>query len=472
MDSVVSFEAREFERQSKRRHSMSDEHPNILCFPVCDLRIVLLGKNFAENSRVRNLIMEIDMCENEEPAALQRLNLMVSGMVKDRHVTVINTLRLLNLNISDHQITQRVSDCVDMSDPGPHAFILVLQYNDFTEEDMRRVKYVLNKFSKKAIKHTIVITTDKEIPRSMFSSLMSHTEQLFGGSALVQTIHQLIKECGGGHLPLDERKTELHSDIFKRIDKILKGNQKAYLTCDIFHNPIETSVDEEPISSEENNKKSSHLSDEGKHKERPEGRSDEGHLFYDTRSQSPKSIRPNMSAIFSGKKQKLNLVLCGSDGSLKVSVSKLLRGKKIKPSCRQASSEVREKKEEKIHGRLISLLEFPALDQLSEEEVMRQTLRCVSLCHPGVHAFIIIIPVGPLTDEDKTEIEKIKRIFDSCEQVILLFTTNLTVEASVTDFVKSSSECQRLISLCGGQYRVIGLKESKTQDRSQIYWII
>ncbi len=245
---------------------------------MCDLSIVLLGKSVAENSRVRNLIMEIDMCENEEPAALQRLNLMISGMVKDRHVTVINTLHLLNPDISDHQITQTLRECVNMSDPGPHAFILVLQYNDFTEEDMRRVKYVLNKFSKKAIKRSIVITTDKETPRSMFSSLMSHTGQLIGGYALVQTIPQLIKECGGGHLQLDERKTELHSDIFTMIDKIIKGHQKAYLTCDILRNRIGTSVDEEPINSEDNYKKRSHLSDEGKPKESPEGRSDEGKI--------------------------------------------------------------------------------------------------------------------------------------------------------------------------------------------------
>ncbi len=86
----------------------------------------------------------------------------------------------------------------------------------------------------------------------------------------------------------------------------------------------------------------------------------------------------SVSANFSGK-QKLNMVLCGSDGSLKVSVSKLLRGKKIKPSCRQASSEVREKKEEKIHGRLISLLEFPALGQLSEGSDASDSPLCVSL---------------------------------------------------------------------------------------------
>ncbi|XP_052444061.1 golgin subfamily A member 6-like protein 22 [Carassius gibelio] len=173
---------------------------------------------------------------------------------------------------------------------------------------------------------------------------------------------------------------------------------------------------------------------------------------------------PNMSANLSGK-QKLNLVLCGSDGSLKVSVLKLLRGKKIKTSCWQTSSEVSEKKEEKIHGRLIRLLEFPVLSCLSEEEAMHQTLRCVSLCHPGVHAFIITVPVGPLTDESKGEIEMIQKLFNCREHFILLFTTEFTVEASMTDFVKSTPECQRLISLCGGQYRVMGLKEPKNSKQ-------
>ncbi|KAL0199312.1 hypothetical protein M9458_007852, partial [Cirrhinus mrigala] len=111
-----------------------------------------------------------------------------------------------------------------------------------------------------------------------------------------------------------------------------------------------------------------------------------------------------------------------------------------------------------LHGRLINLVELPALIRLSEEEVMRQTLHCVSLCHPGVHAFIIIIPVGPLTNEDKAEIETIQKIFDSREHFVLLFSTNLSVEG-LANLVKSNTECQRLISHCGGQYRLMGLKE-------------
>ncbi|KAF4115361.1 hypothetical protein G5714_002850 [Onychostoma macrolepis] len=155
------------------------------------------------------------------------------------------------------------------------------------------------------------------------------------------------------------------------------------------------------------------------------------------RERSPDGNRPNMS--------KLNLVVCGSDGTLKSSISELIR--------QQTDRDV------KLHGHLISLVELPALNRLSEEEVMHQTLNCVSLCDLGVHVFLLIVPAGPLNNEDKAEIDKILNIFDSREHFVVLFTSNLPVDEPVTDFVKSSPESQRLISLYGGQYRVMGLKE-------------
>ncbi|XP_049331752.1 golgin subfamily A member 6-like protein 22 [Astyanax mexicanus] len=77
------------------------------------------------------------------------------------------------------------------------------------------------------------------------------------------------------------------------------------------------------------------------------------------------------------------------------------------------SSSVCVKREAEVCGRRISLVELPALysSQLSEEEVMRETLRCVSLCDPGVHAFLLVLPEGRLTDGDKGELEKIQMIF-------------------------------------------------------------
>ncbi|KAK7175546.1 hypothetical protein R3I93_002460 [Phoxinus phoxinus] len=437
-----------YKAELKKMDEMKEKEQTIQ-LEVSDLRIVLLGKNVSENSRVRNLILGTDVFDSEAPLVkrkLQSCSQRVGGRLKVRHVSVINSPQLLLTNISDLQITHTVKECVSLSDPGPHAFILVLQYNDFTQEDMRRVKQVLVKFSEEAIKRTIVLTTDEESYGSW-----SYFKN--------KSIHHLIKECGGRHLQLDERNTEWYSEIVKSVDKILEENQEDYLTCDIFHDVKESSVDEEQsrsedsVRSEEENEEL-YPEDDGKPKDRLKERSDE--------------VSENVSG-----KQKLNLVLCGSDGSLRVSVSKLLQGKKLNLSHQKAISKECVKREETIHDRVISLVELPAVNHHSEEEVMRQTLRCVSLCDPGVHVFLFIVPAGPLTDEDKVEIEKIQKIFDSREHFMVLFISDLSVEEPVTDFVKHSPDSQRLFSLCGGQYRVMGLNEPENsrQIPELLYYI-
>ncbi len=106
-------------------------------------------------------------------------------------------------------------------------------------------------------------------------------------------------------------------------------------------------------------------------------------------------------------------MLCGSDGRLKPFVSKLIRGEnKFLPSLPLKEKEC-VKRDVELHGRLMSLVKLPALTRLSDKEVMRQTHQSVSLCDPGVHVFLLIIPDAPLTDADKAEIEEIQRIFSS-----------------------------------------------------------
>ncbi|XP_068074584.1 uncharacterized protein [Danio rerio] len=390
-------------------------------FYALSLRILLLGKSVSENSRVGNLILGRSAFDSEAPPDVVE---RVGGRLIDRHVTLINSPQLLHTNISDDQITQTVRECVSLSDPGPHVFMIVLQYKDFTDEDRYKVRSVLKEFSEDAIKHTIVLTTDEESYGSMITTLVKNN-----------AVNLLIKECGGGHLQLDEENPEWRSDLPKRFEKILKGNKQHFLTCERFKDVKETLVEEEEMRSEEENDQSDNNYGDLKEKCNEE------------------------SADASGQ-QKLNLVLCGSNATHKVSVSKLLSH-----SSQTDSSGVCVKKQ-KIHDRQINIVNLPALTRLSEEEVMHQTLRCVSLSDPGVHAFLIIIPVGPLTVEDKAEIDKVQKIFESRDHFILLFTTELTDGGFAMEFVNIYSDCQKLISLCGGQYRVIGFK--KPEDSKQI----
>ncbi|RXN15818.1 GTPase IMAP family member 8-like protein [Labeo rohita] len=187
-----------------------------LSFSIPDfssLRIVLLGKNVSENSRVGNLILGTVAfkCEAHSDEKTHQGSQRVGGRLKKRHVTIVINSQLLQPNISDHQITQTVRECVHLSDPGPHAFILVLQHKDFTEEDLRRVKCVLKEFSEDAIKHTIVITTDEETHRAKRASVNIN-----------EFIQQLTAECGEHLQSKNNNKKKIRSQIFKRVENTLK----------------------------------------------------------------------------------------------------------------------------------------------------------------------------------------------------------------------------------------------------------
>ncbi|XP_067234598.1 GTPase IMAP family member 8-like isoform X2 [Chanodichthys erythropterus] len=403
--------------ESKKKRSPSGDRPD-----MSELRIVLLGKNESANNRVRNFILGIDESGTTSPPDVHQLT--KRSQVKDRLITIISSPHLLQPDLSHRQVTQGVRECVCLSDPGPHAIILVMQHDDLSEDNIGRIKYVLEQFHEKAITHTIMLTI----------------EQLSSPLTLINNdVKQLINECGGGHFPFDEKESGFCSKIIQMVEKI-KEEYEEFLKCEIFDDAEDgTSVDKKQSTSEDSAREEA---------EKKEGKG------------GGRSTVPG--------KGKINFVLCGSDTKLKTSVSKMLRGKTIKESSstrQRESSLVCVKKEVNIHGRHLTVVELPALTRLSEEEVINQTLQCVSLCDSGVHSFFHIIPVGPLTDGDKTEMERIHKIFYSKDHFSVLFTADLIVDQNVTDFV-TSEEYKRIVDLYGCWNKVIGLKEHRG---TQIY---
>jgi len=61
-------------------------------------------------------------------------------------------------------------------------------------------------------------------------------------------INQFIKECGGGHLQFNEIKSGLHSEILKRVEKILKEEEVQFLVCDLYEEAGEEASEDEEQS--------------------------------------------------------------------------------------------------------------------------------------------------------------------------------------------------------------------------------
>ncbi|XP_037535927.1 GTPase IMAP family member 8-like [Nematolebias whitei] len=164
----------------------------------------------------------------------------------------------------------------------------------------------------------------------------------------------------------------------------------------------------------------------------------------------------------------LNLVLFGRRGAGKTSAAEAILGQKDLHPASRPSECVKHQRE--VCGRLVSVVELPPLYEKPHEEVMEESLRCVSLCDPeGVHAFILVLPVGPLTDEDKGELQIIQDTFSSRvkDLTMILFTVDSDPAApAVSNFVKGDKDIQELCQSCGGRYIVINIKDK--QDASKI----
>uniref|UniRef100_A0A8P4G9A3 GTPase IMAP family member 8 n=1 Tax=Dicentrarchus labrax TaxID=13489 RepID=A0A8P4G9A3_DICLA len=169
-----------------------------------------------------------------------------------------------------------------------------------------------------------------------------------------------------------------------------------------------------------------------------------------------------VSSIRSGSdhvKPALNLVLCGRRGAGKTSAAKAILGLTELHSA--ANSCVKNQGE--VCGRRVSVVELPALYGKPQDTVMKESLKSMTLCK-GVHAFILVLPVGSLTDEDKGELETIKSTFTTKvnDFTMILFTVESDhTDPAVDTFLKENKGIQELCKSCGGRYGVLNIKDKQ-----------
>ncbi|XP_076747436.1 GTPase IMAP family member 8 [Maylandia zebra] len=231
------------------------------------------------------------------------------------------------------------------------------------------------------------------------------------------SVNSLLRDCEGRHYNMFEND---HRQLMEKIENIVHENKGKFLT-----------VTEETI--------------------RPKSED----------IKPPEGIRRIESELI---KPSLNLVLCGRRGAGKTSAAKAILGQTELHSASNSSECVKHQGE--VCGRWVSLVELPALYGKPQEAVMEESLRCISLCDPeGVHAFILVLPVAPLTDEDKGELETIQNTFSSRvnDFTMILFTVDSDpTDPAVVNFVRQDKDIQKLCQTYRGRYVVLNIKEKQT----------
>ena len=122
----------------------------------------------------------------------------------------------------------------------------------------------------------------------------------------------------------------------------------------------------------------------------------------------------------------MNLMLFGRKGIQKTSIGNIILSQSH--SKLNFSSDFLRRQAD-VCGYTVTLVEVPSLatTPLSLKEVLEKCHRSISQCAPGINAFLLALPGGHFTDEDKEELQRIQTIFGpDVKDYIRILNTNVS----------------------------------------------